>query len=375
MTDKTNLSEPGHGLRRRSLLKAASGAAASSLPVFNINHAWSQDVHYDGGVFDSGGAVLRIAEWGGPWGELVQRHLLDGFVADFNCRIEYDSSWPWFPKYVAGGPRNPPYAITNWNLPELFKTAGAGDYFADIEEVKANVPNAADVWPFAYDNGVGITWTFGQYGYAYRTDLVDPPPARFIDFWEDRFAGERGTYITSNTLFMAFFMTANHVFGGDQHAMQAGFDAMRRAMPMKISDFTGNMQALMDRGEVVIAVQNDAEPLQAQDRGAPFGFMYWSEREPILTQTKTISRYLEPAEKRLAYALLNRTLEPDFLVAMGREFYLRPSNSKVVLPDNLANKGVQNTADAIANFWIPDWAWYLQNEDEIVETVNEIFSG
>ena len=293
----SNPMNPASITRRRLLGTAA--AAAGSLPLFNINHSWSQDVHYAGEVFDAGGASIRIAEWGGPWGELVHRHLLDQFAADFNCSIEYDTSWPWFPKYVAGGPSDPPYAITNWNLPEMFKTAGAGDYFVPIDELRANVPNTNDVWPFAYNNGVGVTWAFGQYGYAYRTDLVDPAPTDFMSFWEERFAGKRGTYITSNTLQMVFFVTAAHVFAGDQHDMAAGFDAMRRAMPMKISDFTGNMQALMDRGEVVIAVQNDAEPLQARDRGAPFGFMYWTEREPILTQTKTISRYAEPMEKKL----------------------------------------------------------------------------
>jgi putative spermidine/putrescine transport system substrate-binding protein len=102
--------------------------------------------------------------------------------------------------------------------------------------------------------------------------------------------------------------------------------------------------------------------------------MYWQERQPILTQTKTISRYSEPMQKRLAYALLNRTLSPEFLSAMGREFYLRPSNGNMELPENLKRHGIQNTADATASFWIPDWQWYLQNEIDIVETVNEIFT-
>jgi len=29
----------------------------------------------------------------------------------------------------------------------------------------------------------------------------------------------------------------------------------------------------------------------------------------------------------------------------------------------------------LEGLWIPDWNWYLDNEDEIVETVNEIFAG
>src|SRR5215469_15072702 len=186
-------------LSRRQLL--AAGAAITSFPLFNINHAWSKDVYYDGGVFDAGGATIRIAEWGGPWEALVRKFLLDSFTKDFNCRVQYDSSWPWFPKFTAGGPKSPPFDITNWNLPEMFKTAGAGDFFADMDEVRASVPNTRNLWPFAYQNGVGVTWAFGQYGYAYRTDLVDPPPSSFKDFWKPAFASKRGTYITSNTLF------------------------------------------------------------------------------------------------------------------------------------------------------------------------------
>ena len=68
----------GTKISRRSLLKrgAAAGLGAS-LPLFNINHAWSQDVYYDGEVFDAGGATLNVAEWGGFWQEFVTANLLD----------------------------------------------------------------------------------------------------------------------------------------------------------------------------------------------------------------------------------------------------------------------------------------------------------
>ncbi|MCP4303754.1 MAG: ABC transporter substrate-binding protein, partial [bacterium] len=204
-------------LTRRSLLK--SGAAlgvAGSLPLFNINHAWSQDVTYDGGIFDAEGATINIGEWGGFWEEFVNKNLLDQFKKDFNCNVSYDSSWPWFPKFVAGGPQDPVYDITNWNLTEMFKTARAGDYFLGEEEIRANVPNAADCWDFAFENRIGVTWGFGQYCYAYRNDIADPAPTTFRSFWDEQYAGgKRGTYITSNTLQMIFFLTASHVFGGD----------------------------------------------------------------------------------------------------------------------------------------------------------------
>ena len=70
------------GPSRRRFIKtsAAVGAvAAGGLPLFNINHAWSQDVTYDGGVFDAGGATFRLAEWPGFWQENITELLLNDF--------------------------------------------------------------------------------------------------------------------------------------------------------------------------------------------------------------------------------------------------------------------------------------------------------
>lgn len=374
MTKKLEPEKPRNGVTRRKALGMTAGAAAA-LPLFHINHAWSQDVSYAGETFDAGGATLPIGEWGGFWEENVRELLVNDFEQEFNCRVEWDSSFPWFPKFVAAGPENPPYAMVNWNLPEMSKTARSGDYFLDQAEVIANVPNAAGLWPFATANGIGLTWAFGQYCYAYRSDLVSPAPTSFESFWEERFANVRGTYITSNTLFMAFFMTANGVFGRDQYDMEAGFQAMRDAAPMKISDFTGNMQTLLERGEVEIGVQVDGEVYMQKARGISVEPYIWQEFQPILTQTKTISRYSDPIQKRLAFALMNRTLDPEFITRFTERFWLRPTHRDAVVPENLAAAGVVNSADATNGLWIPDWSWYIENEIDIVETVNDIFAG
>src|SRR5262249_22510017 len=163
------------------------------------------------------------------WEENIRKLLLNDFEKQFNCKIQYDSTFPWFPKFVAAGPKNPPYAMVNWNLPEMFKTARAGDYFLSQDDLIANVPNAAGLWPFAKSNGVGLTWVYGRYCYGYRTDLAAPPPKSFKDFWEARFSGKRATYITANTLFMDWFLATNSIFGKDQYDLKAGYDAMKKA--------------------------------------------------------------------------------------------------------------------------------------------------
>ena len=66
-------------------------------------------------------------------------------------------------------------------------------------------------------------------------------------------------------------------------------------MPMKISDFTGNMQTLVERGEVHLGVQWEGEVYLQMGKGISVAPLIWEVRKPILTQTKTISRYSDPS--------------------------------------------------------------------------------
>jgi len=362
-------------ISRRGVL-AATAAAALAPRLGGYARAQEPEVIYDGEVFDAGGETLRIGSWGGFWEDMERRLLLDQLEKDFNCTVEYDGSWPWFPKFVAGGPDNPPLDVTNWNLEELYKTARAGDFFVPVEELSANVPNSKDLWPFAYTTGLGITYVFAGYGYAYRKDLVDPLPTDFKSFWDDRFDDKRGTYIASNELFQTWFIMSSLVFGKDEKDIEAGLQAVQDAMPMKISDFTGNMQTLLERGEVEIAVLPDFETYAMIDRGVAADWMYWQERKPILTQTKVVSRGSNETRKKLAYAYVNRCAGKEFQEAVAEELYLRPTNKNVVIPEKLASKGVVNTEDAASELWIPDWNWYVdhdgQGDPNITERVNEI---
>lgn len=172
---------------------------------------------------------------------------------------------------------------------------------------------------------------------------------------------------------MVFFLTAAEVWGGGEKDLEAGYDAMRRAMPMKISDFTGNMQTLIERGEISIGIQTDFEVYFQMDKGIPVAPYIWTETQPLLTQTYAISRFSDPIQKKLSFALMDRKLGNEFGAASAGEFYLRPTRKSSVLPENLTSKGVTNDANSMDGLSVPDWFFYLDNETDIVETVNEIF--
>ncbi len=378
------MTDHGAGLmeRLRSVHVSRRGLAAGAVATLAARRGWkarAQDspvVVYEGDTFDSGGATLRVASWGGFWRETERKYLLDPFQEDFNCTVEYNTASPWLHKFVAGGVDNPPFDVTTWNLPELFEAAKAGaaqgGFFVPIEVVRANVPNGADLWDVAFESGHGITYLFSQLGYGYRTDAGDPPTS-FLSFWEDRYSGKRGTYISSNTVQMIFFMVTSGVYGSGQDDLEAGYEAMRNAMPLKIADFTSHMQTLLERGEVDICVQHDGEVFSQMDRTIPVDFLSWQERKPIHPQVRTVSQGSSDVQKRLAYAYINRACSPEIQEQYATDLYLHPTNRNAVIPENLASKGVTNDAAGMEGLWNPDWDWYLEHEQDIVETVNAIF--
>jgi putative spermidine/putrescine transport system substrate-binding protein len=356
----------------------AAGAAAA-LATRHRREARAQNstpVSYEDEPFDAGGATLRVASWGGFWQALERTYLLEQFQEDFNCTVEYTSAWPWFPRFAAGGVDNPPFDLTTWNLPELNRAvqsgAGQGSFFVPLAEVRANVPNSVDLWDVAYESGHGITYLFGQLGYGYRTDTGEPP-TNFTSIWEDRYADKRGTYITSNTLQMIFFIVASAVYGAGEEDLDAGYEAMRNAIPLKIADLTSHMQTLLERGEVDICVEHDGEVFSQMDRGTPVDFLYWQERKPIHPQIRTVSQGSSEIQKRLAYAYLDRSCSPEMQERYATELYLHPTNKNAVIPENLASKGVTNDAAGVEGLWTPDWDWYLNNEQDIVQTVDTMF--
>jgi putative spermidine/putrescine transport system substrate-binding protein len=80
-------------------------------------------------------------------------------------------------------------------------------------------------------------------------------------------------------------------------------------------------------------------------------------------------------QKKLAFALMDRTLDPQVFSKFAELFYLRPTCKNMDVTPKMAAKGITNTADSINGFWIPDYQKYLDHSDEIEETVNGIFAG
>jgi hypothetical protein len=66
---------------------------------------------------------------------------------------------------------------------------------------------------------------------------------------------------------------------------------------------------------------------------------------------------------------------PEFPTTLDNAVYLRPTNTNAEVAPNLVRNGVTNDATSTEGLWIPDWNWYIDNETEITDVSNEIFSG
>lgn len=362
--------------RRRDFITGVAGlGSALTLPAHV--RAQSSSAPYGGEVFNAAGETLRLAMWGGTFEQALRAHVIGEFETQFNCRVQYDSAFPWFPKLVAAGPARSPYDLVNMNVVDLMKTQRAGNFFVPLAEVKANVPNSRDLWDFASFSGIGLTWIFTELGYAFRRDaLADgPEPKDFRDYWAARFNGRRANFITTNNIFVNHFLLACAVHGSGPMDLKAGYDAYRRIKGMRISNFSSAMTQLLNQGEAGIGLHHDGEVLAAMAGGAPLGFARWAGYTPILDQNLAVARGTSPVRQRLAYAFLNRLVSPELQRRMGERLFVQGTNRRTVVPDNLARMGVVNSPQAASNRWVAPWSQWLEKEAEVVETVNQIYAS
>ncbi len=365
-------------LSRREFIRlaglAGAGIAASSFFVSCGGSDESGDKEtYAGEVFDSGGAVLNIGIWGSVWSDFERENLLNQFETDFNCTVQIDSGPQWYPKLVAAGVDDPGFDLLNQNLPEASQAQAAG-FYVPVDEVKANVPNAADLWDFSFD-GTGIIRAWSGLGLGYRTDLVDPAPKSWADFWDDRFDGNVRGILTplNNTFTGSLFMMASRIFGSGYDDTEAGLQAMRDLVPVKLADLSPTLDNWLAEGEVIIANMFDGEAFGAAANGVPASWIGPEEGIPLLAQNVSILKGSK--QKRLAYALLNRMCSPEYQEKLSGFFFMRPTNKKTNMPQGLLDVGIRNNEEDVSQVWVPDWTWWNEVEGPLSEEFDKIMQA
>ena len=118
------------------------------------------------------------------------------------------------------------------------------------------VPNVADVYPYAVsDKIVGVSIFTSAIGLGYRTDKGLAKPKSWKDLADPKLAGARGSYIIPvNSLGQCHLMMLGKIYGKGLHDLDAAYKALEQLKPIKLVDFTGQMEKMLLSGEVSIGV-------------------------------------------------------------------------------------------------------------------------
>lgn len=368
-------------LSRRLFLRGlfAAGVTATAASIILQGTARAQtagaaEVLWDGKPFDAGGESVTVCHWGGEMEDMARKGIIDKFEADFNCKVVYDAANPWFPKMTTAGPDNPPIDLYGGNLPESLNLEAQG-YFVTHDDLKANVPSVNDMVEEIAFYGPGVIWGLHVMGIAWRTDVVDPAPDSLAALFDKTYEDTRAIYTPINDLQAILFMSIAKTFGKDQYDIEAALAKLKEGMPWITSPFTGETMNLMERGEVVLAWQTDGEALLQKERGLPINWTQAKEVAPFNVMHMAVAKGSVPMKKKLAYALLDRYCSPEGGTMWSEALYFHPVNPKATLAPKMKELGYTGTSADLTKLYRPDWKWYIEHQQEIVDGTNELLAG
>jgi putative spermidine/putrescine transport system substrate-binding protein len=347
-------------ISRRQALKTGAGiAAAATLGAPAILHAQTK--------------TLKITTWGGKWGEIMKSTVLPAFEKEFKCTVQADQAFPFVPKLQASPRNDPIYDVLHTNSNEQWNSLSEGLVMAKI--TAKEVPNVADVYPYAVsDKIVGVTIFTSAIGLGFRTDKGLTKPTSWKDFADPKLAGQRGGYlIPVNSLGQAHLMMLGKIYGKGFTDLDAAYKALEALKPIKLVDFTGQMEKMLLSAEVSMGIIHDSGVYRYEGANAqPVDFA--SPSEGVLALEQVLNVTPGSKVKELAFGYIDYMLRPDVQKLLGEAVWYSPANRKVKL-DAKHDEKLLTTEAKVATLIQLDWKWYNAQKEDIDARVTKILRG
>ncbi len=344
--------------RRKTLRTAAGIAALSTVGAPAILHAQTR--------------TLKITTWGGKWGDIMKGTVLPAFEKEFKCTVSADQAFPFMPKLQASPKNDPLYDIFHTNSNEQWNALTEG-LVVDKISVK-DVPNVADVYPYAVsDKIVGVTIFTSAIGLGFRTDKGLTPPTSWKDLADPKLAGSRGSYIIPvNTIGQCHLMMLGKIYGKGLQDLDAAYKALEGLKPIKLVDFTGQMEKMLLSAEVSMGVIHDSGVYRYDDQKPPLDFV--SPKEGVMALEQVLNVTPGSKVKDLAFAYIDYMLRPDVQKMLSEAVWYSPANKKVKL-DAKYDAKLLTTEAKVATLIQPDWKWYNARKEDIDARVTKLLKG
>ena len=344
--------------RRKALCTAAGLAAISTLGAPSILHAQTK--------------TLKITTWGGKWGDIMKATVLPAFEKEFKCTVSADQAFPFMPKLQTSSKTDPLYDVFHTNSNEQWSALTEGLVMPKI--TAKEVPNVADVYPYAVsDKIVGVTIFTSAIGLGYRTDKGLTKPTSWKDLADPKLAGARGGYlIPVNSLGQAHLMMLGKIYGKGLTDLDAAYKALEQLKPIKLVDFTGQMEKMLLSGEVSEGVIHDSGVYRYDGQNQAVEFA--SPSEGVLSLEQVLNVTPGSKLKELAFGYIDYMLRPDVQKLLAEAVWYSPANRKVKL-DAKYDEKLLTTEAKVATLIQPDWKWYNERKDDIDARVTKILKS
>jgi putative spermidine/putrescine transport system substrate-binding protein len=350
---------PKTTLTRRRVLQAGAGAAM--LGVVGTPALLRAET-----------ATLKITTWGGKWGDVMKGEVLPAFEKEFKCTVQADQAFPYLPKLMASPKNDPIYDVLHSNSNEQWMAVEQGIVLEKIEA--KDVPNIKDVFPYAVSDKIaGVSIFTSAVGLGFRTDKGLQKPTSWKDLADPKLAGQRGGYlIPVNSLGQAHLMMLGKLYGKGFHDLDSAYKALEQLKPIKLYDFTGQMEKALLSAEVIMGVIHDSGIYRYDGQNQPIDFAIPSEGVLALEQVLNVT----PGSKvkELAFAYVNYMLRPEVQKKLAEAVWYSPSNRNVKLEPKYDAK-LFNTEAKVAKLIQMDWKWYNERKDQIDARVARILKG
>ena len=334
-----------------------------------------------GGLAISVAAASRekivVNTYGGVYEKLMTEVIGPAFEMRYpDIELEWSTGigTSWLADCRAAGPENPPYdaLLINEFFADLLRRDG---YYEPLTEER--VPFLTQV----YDNvksagGLGVIAWLQPIGLAYRTDLLaemgKEPPTSWKDLWDPDYDDVRGIYTITNTAGFEFLLACSMIFGESEYDYAAGMEAIKELKPWKMADFSGTMEMLLERGEIVIGILDRPAVTRLKKQGIPLGFSY--PEEGIFMYEQVINVMKGSEHKDAAFKYVNWLLSPEAQEVLVETFYVVPTNFTTEIPEDLEGE-ILLRGERMNEILQWDWAVHNEARDEIIEDWNKKVVG
>ena len=219
------------------------------------------------------------------------------------------------------------------------------------------------------DKIVGVAIFTSAIGLGFRTDKGLAKPTSWKDLADPKLAGARGSYIIPvNSLGQCHLMMLGKIYGKGLQDLDAAYKALEQLKPIKLVDFTGQMEKMLLSGEVSMGVIHDSGVYRYEGQNQPVDFASPSEGVMALEQVLNVT----PGSKvkELAFAYIDYMLRPDVQKLLAEGVWYSPANKKVKL-DAKYDAKLLTTEAKVATLIQPDWKWYNARKEDIDARVHE----